>query len=448
MWGFRKKGLLCFQFAIWKNNDLRHQGIMSVSTLPVQTIEEFDPAVPLVLPHDKVYSIQVGYKLFRLSGLSLSSDSPSYFTKFFGDKENEEKVLFFDRSPQIFEKIYNHLQGYSINITNDYEYMHLWSDAFYFGLRKLQKLMTEQDIFASIGDQSFKIPKALLQNEGNCPNYFTMNSERLFFDNVAVIERNNMLRPPPQRPPIVAGRSPRLFSDLLEYLRGNTLIIKNEEHRQLLQKEARYYRFLELEQRMVNHRVVNDAIVIKLMDLSKKGMTNISPINRLTECPMKYSRPYVDEPKRDLIFQIDNLQDVRQAELFLNKKTKIPTVKFEGKLYTKITQVFKDLSEGLIQEDRSITFLVGLGNSRTTINGKEMMPDWVDDLLQAVGNDANTGDTEENVQKKRKLNVQGEVIKIYLKRSMWRIMMRGTLARLEAVSIEGLTSPVQRIDYI
>ena len=76
------------------------------------------------------------------------------------------------------------------------------------------------------------------------------------------------------------------------------------------------------------------------------------------------------------------------------------------------------------------------------------MPDWVDDLLQAVGNDANTGDTEENVQKKRKLNVQGEVIKIYLKRSMWRIMMRGTLARLEAVSIEGLTSPVQRIDYI
>lgn len=98
---------------------------MSVSTLPVQALEEYDPSVPMVLPHDKVYSIQVGYKLFRLSGLSLSSDSPSYFTKFFGDKDNEEKVLFFDRSPQIFEKIYNHLQGYSINVTNDYEYMRL-----------------------------------------------------------------------------------------------------------------------------------------------------------------------------------------------------------------------------------------------------------------------------------------------------------------------------------
>ena len=85
---------------------------MSMSTLPVQTAEEFNPAVFEVLPHEKVYSIQVGYKLFRLSGLSLSSDAPSYFTKFFSQEENEEKVLFFDRSPQIFEKIYNHLQGY------------------------------------------------------------------------------------------------------------------------------------------------------------------------------------------------------------------------------------------------------------------------------------------------------------------------------------------------
>lgn len=427
---------------------------MSVSTLPVQALEEYDPSVPMVLPHDKVYSIQVGYKLFRLSGLSLSSDSPSYFTKFFGDKDNEEKVLFFDRSPQIFEKIYNHLQGYSINVTNDYEYMHVWSDAFFFGLKKLQKLMTEQDIFASIGDQSFKIPKVLLQNEGNCPNFFTMNSERLYFDNVAVIERNNMLRPPPQRPPIVAGRSPKLFADLLEYLRGNTLIVKNEEHRRLLQKEARYYRFLELEQRMVNHKVVNDSIIINLMDLSKKGMKNVSPSDRLTECPMRYSRPYVDEPARELIFQIDHLQDVRHAELFLNKRTEIPTVKFQGKLYTKITQVFKDLFEGLIQENNTVTFLVGLANLRTTINGKEMSPGWVEDLLLTVDKKPAEEESkaeeevEENAQKKRKLNLQGYEIKFYLKRSMWKLMMRGTLARLEAVNLEGVTSPVQRIDFI
>lgn len=232
------------------------------------------------------------------------------------------------------------------------------------------------------------------------------------------------------------------------------MIVKNEEHRRLLQKEARYYRFLELEQRMVNHKVVNDSIIINLMDLSKKGMKNVSPSDRLTECPMRYSRPYVDEPARELIFQIDHLQDVRHAELFLNKRTEIPTVKFQGKLYTKITQVFKDLFEGLIQENNTVTFLVGLANLRTTINGKEMSPGWVEDLLLTVDKKPAEEESkaeeevEENAQKKRKLNLQGYVIKFYLKRSMWKLMMRGTLARLEAVNLEGVTSPVQRIDFI
>ena len=169
---------------------------------------------------------------------------------------------------------------------------------------------------------------------------------------------------------------------------------------------------------------------------------------------MRYSRPYVDEPARELIFQIDHLQDVRHAELFLNKRTEIPTVKFQGKLYTKITQVFKDLFEGLIQENNTVTFLVGLANLRTTINGKEMSPGWVEDLLLTVDKKPAEEESkaeeevEENAQKKRKLNLQGYVIKFYLKRSMWKLMMRGTLARLEAVNLEGVTSPVQRIDFI
>lgn len=77
---------------------------MSVSTLPVQTIEEFDPTVPVVLPHDKVYSIQVGYKLFRLSGLSLSSDSPSYFTKFLATKKMKRRYCFLTEVPRFSKK--------------------------------------------------------------------------------------------------------------------------------------------------------------------------------------------------------------------------------------------------------------------------------------------------------------------------------------------------------
>ena len=52
-----------------------------------------------------------------------------------------------------------------------------------------------------------------------------------------------MLRPPPQTFPPVSNRSSKLFADLLEFFRGNHLVIMNDEHRQLLIKEARYYRF-------------------------------------------------------------------------------------------------------------------------------------------------------------------------------------------------------------
>ena len=52
-----------------------------------------------------------------------------------------------------------------------------------------------------------------------------------------------MLRPPPQYPPAVTNRSSQLFQDLLEFSRGNSIIIKNDDHRSLLIKEARYYRF-------------------------------------------------------------------------------------------------------------------------------------------------------------------------------------------------------------
>lgn len=99
-------------------------------SIPVEVSEEFDPSIPAILPHDKVYLIQVGYKLFKLSGASLLSDAPSYFTTYFLQEENKDSVLFIDRSPTVFEKIYNHLQGYHINIENDYEFVYLLQDSY------------------------------------------------------------------------------------------------------------------------------------------------------------------------------------------------------------------------------------------------------------------------------------------------------------------------------
>lgn len=54
----------------------------------------FDPNIPQILPHDKMYNIQIGTKLFKISGASLSSDGPSYFTNYFIKKDSENKYNF------------------------------------------------------------------------------------------------------------------------------------------------------------------------------------------------------------------------------------------------------------------------------------------------------------------------------------------------------------------
>ncbi|KAK6896625.1 hypothetical protein K6H09_001226 [Candida tropicalis] len=436
--------------------------------------DEYNPTVPSILPHEKVYSIQVGYKLFRLSGLSLSSDAPSYFTKYFETPENEEKVLFFDRNPLIFEKIYNHLQGYSISIKDDVEFIHLYSDCFYFGLKRLQKILIEQDIFANIGGVTFKIPQSLVNTPGNSPNFFTINYDRLLIDNLNLIESKNMLRPPPQYPPAVTNRSSQLFQDLLEFSRGNSIIIKNDDHRSLLIKEARYYRFLELEQKLIKHRITPlGDIVININDVARKGLVNES--TREMERSILYSRPYIKEQPKDLIFQIDGKDyDHADIKLILNKKTKLPTVKITNKACHKLHQVFKEHISEVVRDDKSLLFFVGFNNSTTFINGKEMNSNWVNEILEISIDAENDQDKEKPTKKKRKIDDSkeqdknasaihnnnattktidnkstGDIIEINLSKSLWKLMMRGPLARLHAVTIEGYTcSSESTIDFL
>lgn len=451
------------------------------AALMVQSSEEYNPEVPPILPHEKIYSIQVGYRLYRLSGLSLSSDAPSYFTKFFQQPENEEKVLFFDRDPQIFEKIYNHLQGYLIHIENDHIFMNLWLDCFYFGLKNLQKNLNKHDYFAIIGNERFRIPKSLINMPGNNPNFFTINFDRLLIDNINIIERNNMLRPPPQTFPPVSNRSSKLFADLLEFFRGNHLVIMNDEHRQLLIKEARYYRFLDLEQRLIKFKITfRNEIVINLNDISRKGLQNPSTSYNI-ELPLTYYRPYIkDEMTRDLIFELNAKDFDCQSEikLILNKSTKLPTLKVTNKACHKLHQVFKDYFSQVLKDDKGLLFFVGFTNSKTFINGKEMNSNWVNDILgieEEEEEEDKEGEEEDKqqeaknkdgsnkeVNKKRKVSKEdksdktmttnksletndppslspGDIIEICLSRSLWKVMMRGPLARLHAVTLEGFT---------
>lgn len=408
--------------------------------------EEFDPAIPNILPHDKVYSIQVGYRLFRLSGASLSSDAPSYFTKFFATDDNADKVLFIDRNPVTFEKIYNHLQGYHINVDTDTDYVYLWADSFYFGLKRLQRLLNTEYIFCTVGSTSFKFPRELLAAPGNTPNYFSINVDSQLTDNRRIIEANNILRPPPQRPPTIAGRSPQLFADLLEVLRGNHLVIRDDDHRRLLAKECRYYRFLELEQRIVKHKVVNsptytcEEVLLNLNDISAKG---VKPFQTEGEAPLMYARPYIKEPHRILMVQILNEGPFQDIKLIVDKTNHIAFLQLVGKIRQKFILVFQKYSREFREDsvNDKIRLVCGLKNSKATINGLELKPDWYVNFL---------GMDEEPPAKKQTLNDRqpgspGALVEMTLTKSIWRVVTLKDHGRVHCVALEGFTD---RVAYV
>ncbi|KAF3990622.1 hypothetical protein FT663_03022 [Candidozyma haemuli var. vulneris] len=410
--------------------------------------DEFDPSIPVILPHENVYLIQVGYKLFRFSGASLSSDAPSYFTNYFLNSQNAEKVLYIDRNPQVFEKIFSHLQGYHIDVEDAHEYVYLWSDSYYFGLRRLQKLLDSEFTFACIGNESFKIPKQLFDRTNNYPNYFSINFDSLLSDNRKIIQSKSMLRPPPQRPPMAPLRSSKLFGDLLEILKGNDSTIKDDEHRQALLKECRYYRFLELEQRLLKHELISNPftkeqeIVLNLFDLQPKGVVSRST-GYHDELPLRYTRPYmIKEKERSLIVQV-TLEAGSTCKLALNRDSHLTSLVCTGKIANAFHNVFgsfaKDLSLEHQQEvhgqgsNKFIT-LCGLSNAATVLNGKELKDDWFLDWFKQP---------EEPSNKKRKADNgspdEDELVEFPLTKSLWRVLVRGDRCRFHAVSLVGYT---------
>ncbi|CUM63572.1 uncharacterized protein PRCAT00001151001 [Priceomyces carsonii] len=423
--------------------------------------DEYDPSIPRILPHEHVFSIQVGYKMFKLSGASLSSDAPSYFTNFFSHERND-KVLFIDRDPRTFGKIYNHLQGYVVEVDNEYDFVHLWSDSFYFGLENLQKYLQTHFIFASVGSKTFKIDRTLISGKGNFPNFFTISNDSILGDNFKLIEEKKLFRPPPQRPICAPNRSAILFADVLELLTGNDLIIKNDEHRSLLLRECRYYRFLELEQRIIKSRIYNNPfqegiqeIILNLNDLQSKGIFNAST-SKLSEQPIQYARPYLlNEPKRILVFQVDTIElskGFSLMKLILNKKEKMALVKLKGDLCIKFMQVFKAYQEHFRVENResknpTITLITGLADCQAIINGLEMKKDWVEDILCGPNLVDVTSDEgfkrlheEQHFPKKRKYSEDSpsEIIEFMLTKSLWKLVMRGNMSRLHCISFDAI----------
>lgn len=408
----------------------------------MEVLQEVDASIPDYLPHDKVFPIRVGQKVFRISGASLLSDGPSYFTTFFSQPENETKQMFIDRNPEIFEKIYLHLQGYRIHIDNDYEFVYIWQDAHYFCLKRLQTLLREEPIIATIGNQTFKIPRLLIFSPGNCPNFFSVALESLASNGAKSSSLRPMIRPPPQGPICSANRLPLLFADLLELLWGNNLVIRNEPHRNLLIKECKYYRFLQLEQKLVKHKIIRnpfletEEIVLNLTSLSKIGISYESKGDN-DEQPVKYARPYlVKEPTRNLIFQIDSCQD-SDSKLVLRKENEYAYLVVTNKIASKISQIFDSLGRDFRVESKKLVIPCILQESCVTINGAELKKNWFLDFFDCE--DELADDVTGPSAKKRKGKTVGDYVDFKLTHSLWRIFSRADKLILQSVSLEAFS---------
>ncbi|KAI1852633.1 hypothetical protein JX266_002174 [Neoarthrinium moseri] len=315
--------------------------------------------IPKILPHERVFPIQIGSELFKLSGASLSSDAPSYFSQYFvcqikRAEENGEEVcsairtLYIDRDPDTFRDISLHLQGYHVSPRDGQHFVRLFADAQFYTLPKLMSQLYEESIFMSIGHREFQIPRDLFSLPGNSPNFFSLGFA-IFFSTPDEIfpglEREGLIRPPSIMPPAVPGRSADIFQDLLHLLRGYSIHIRDEEHRASLLRDCRYFNFKGVEQRLIPHSISYNQlrqrkeIVLRLEDILKSGISIANEPafaqggGELISAWVNYARPWVDDNPHELILEIGG----ESTKLHLSTMR----AEFFGQAKARITKLFE-----------------------------------------------------------------------------------------------------------
>ncbi|CAI6336596.1 unnamed protein product [Periconia digitata] len=344
-----------------------------------------------VLPAGKVFPIQLGSELFRLSGASLSSDAPSYFSHFFREqlhsnqgRAGDMKTLYIDRDPNTFRDIAAHLQGYHITPKDGEHFVRLFADAQFYSLPRLTKQLFSTDIFIRIGGVPFTIPRDLFSSPGDSPNYFSLGFAQFFSTPAEVfpgLDRNALLRPPSIHPPSVPNRSGKIFRELVEMLQGYPVDIRNEAHRAQLLRDARYFHLKGLEQKLIpcdisyNLKRAQTEILIRLEDLRQSGVSFIAdpasnpasndnsnaPSNSGSASPsvggqqlkpgtVSYARPYTDDHSDSnvLVLELSSNESTTlhlpQPSVNASHTTEPPAlharVTFRGTTLARITSLF------------------------------------------------------------------------------------------------------------
>ncbi|KAK5116480.1 hypothetical protein LTR62_008029 [Meristemomyces frigidus] len=294
-----------------------------------------DTAESAALPARKVFPIQIGDKLFRLSGASISSDAPSYFSQFFEEQVRQNsgadnvRTLYVDRDPTTFEDISLHLQGYHIEPRNGAQFVKLFADAQFFSLPRLIAQLFASPIYIRVGDHEFQIPRELFSSPGDSPNYFSLGFSVFFTTPTNVfpgLQQRALLRPPPIFPPSVPNKGHEIFAEILHLLRGYPVRFRDELHRAEVLRDVRYFHLKGLEQRIIPHTISYNLareiseIAIPLVHIRASGISFVpdsaasSPLDAppatsstsAAQGPgwIYYQRPYVDSEAHCLILEI------------------------------------------------------------------------------------------------------------------------------------------------
>ncbi|KAJ4373304.1 hypothetical protein N0V83_003598 [Neocucurbitaria cava] len=256
------------------------QGRVIDVSQPRRVVES--PRGPEILPAGKVFPIQIGSELFRLSGASISSDE---------HPPGDVRTLYIDRDPDTFRDIALHLQGYHVMPKDGEHFVKLFADAQFYSLPRLTKQLFSNDIFISIGGTPFQIPRDLFSAPGDSPNYFSLGFAQFFSTPSEVfpgLDRSALLRPPSILPPSVPNKNGDTFAELIQLLQGYNVEIRNDAHRSQLLKDARYFHLKGLEQRLIpceisyNLKRQQSEIVLRLEDIRQSGIS-FSPDRLLSD---------------------------------------------------------------------------------------------------------------------------------------------------------------------
>jgi hypothetical protein len=109
-----------------------------------------------------IYTIVVSGKSFHLSWRSLTSDGPeNYFTRYF--EKSGSRTIHIDRNPDNFELVAKHLRGYPFVTRDEDEHHALISDANFYGLKNLVKILNSF-VYLNVGGTIFRLKWDLFLN--------------------------------------------------------------------------------------------------------------------------------------------------------------------------------------------------------------------------------------------------------------------------------------------